>query len=359
VHCASLGEYEMVVPILSSSELQEKYEVVVSFFSSSGYVHAKTDGIANAVFYLPFDRKAVMRKLVAQVNPEIFILVKYDFWLNLMSALNQHGCKTILVNGLFREKAFMASSIAGPWRNQLKRFTRLFVQNETSHDFLKQYTFDNVELSNDLRYDRVVQLKETNQSVPKIAQFVDDKPMLILGSSWPEEEYIALQYVLAFNKTIKLVVAPHDVSPANVKKIQHDFRKLQPKLFTDSGDLSESRILILNTIGHLSNAYQYATIALVGGAFGKGLHNVLEAAVQGLPIFTGPNIDQYPEAVALEKLGVLHSIDKDPRHFIELMANYMKDADQSAKTKEKLADWFKNNTGQAHRIKQFILSDVD
>jgi 3-deoxy-D-manno-octulosonic-acid transferase len=356
LHCASLGEYEMIVPLISEEVIQSKFEIVVSFFSSSGYNYAKSDDLIDCKFYLPIDRQSDMKKLVSLVNPTAFVLVKYDFWLNLLRSVNNHNCTVILVNGLFRKKQFITSFFAGSWRNELKKFNRTYVQNEDSKKILEGLSFSNVELSNDLRYDRVIQLKSLNQSIPKIQKFTNGQPTLILGSSWEQEEYIALQYVQDINDSIKLIIAPHDVSLGNIERLQSQYQKLNPKLITETGDFSGSRVLILNTIGQLSSSYHYATIAFVGGAFGKGLHNILEAAVHGIPIFTGPNIDKFPEAKALEKLGVLQPVDQDPRHFIDLMAENEEEENHSVKTKEMLSKWFSEQTGHTKQISEYLVS---
>ena len=312
LHCASLGEYEMIVPLISEEKIQRKFEIVISFFSASGYQHAKTDGLISAKFYLPLDRQSEMKRLVSMVDPAVFVLVKYDFWLNLLSAVNDHACSTIIVNGVFRKNQFMSSFFAGAWRKQLKKFNNIYVQNEASLNTLEGFDFRNVTLSKDLRFDRVVQLKSKNVAIPQIANFTNNQTTLILGSSWPEEEYIVLQYLVAIKPNIKVIIAPHDVRLEHIEKLQKDYQDFNPVLFTDTTDFTNSQVLILNTIGHLSSAYQYASIAFVGGAFGKGLHNVLEAAVHGIPIMTGTKIEAFPEAITLQDLGVLHALDQDP-----------------------------------------------
>ena len=356
LHCASLGEYEMIVPLISEKSIQAKFEIVVSFFSASGYNHAKTEGLIACKFYLPIDSHSNMKRLVSLVNPTVFVLVKYDFWLNLLSAVNNHDCSNILVNGVFRKKQFITSVTAGPWRKQLKKFAKIFVQNERSQNQLKKFNFENVQLSNDLRYDRVVQLKSHNHSIPEVEQFTNQEPTLILGSSWPEEEYIVLQYLIAIKPTIKVIIAPHDISDVHIQKLKNDFSAFDPVLFTDVSDASNHQVFILNTIGHLSSAYQYASMAFIGGAYGKGLHNVLEAAVHGLPIFTGSEIERFPEALSLQKLGVLHALDKDPRHFIEVIADHTDSPDKRIQAKTILSNWFENQTGQTKVIAEYILS---
>lgn len=356
LHCASLGEYEMIVPLISDKRIQSTYEVVISFFSKSGYQHAKTDGLVSTKFYLPLDRSSDMNRLVQLINPSVFALVKYDFWLNLLTAINRHQCTTLVVNGMFRDDHFITSTLASAWRNQLKKFTKIYVQNEASANQLKAFHFHNVVLSNDLRFDRVVQLAEATQELPIIKRFVEGATTLILGSSWPEEEYIVLQYMKDFNPNVKLIIAPHDIGADHIAQLQTDFKEFNPVLYSKPDAVSDSRVLILNTIGQLSHAYQYGTIAFIGGAFGKGLHNVLEAAVHGLPIFTGSNIEAFPEAKALKELNVLHPVEKDPRHFIELIADYTESTQRLSDTKQILADWFKNQTGETQKIVSFIAS---
>ncbi len=221
---------------------------------------------------------------------------------------------------------------------------------------MEGFDFRNVTLSKDLRFDRVVQLKSKNVAIPQIANFTNNQTTLILGSSWPEEEYIVLQYLVAIKPNIKVIIAPHDVRLEHIEKLQKDYQDFNPVLFTDTTDFTNSQVLILNTIGHLSSAYQYASIAFVGGAFGKGLHNVLEAAVHGIPIMTGTKIEAFPEAITLQDLGVLHALDQDPRHFIDVIADYLENPDKLHQAKEILSNWFEGLTGESKKIQDYILS---
>ena len=356
LHCSSLGEYEMIVPLISEKQIRRNYEVVVSFFSASGYKHARYSEYISCKFYLLLDDRKTMKRLVSEINPKVFVLVKYDYWLNLLSALNAHGSTNILVNGIFTKRQFITSAIAGSWRNELKKFNRLYVQNKSSYNTLYNHGFANCEISKDLRYDRVIQLKGKNQIIHPILDFKAGDPLLILGSSWPEEEYIVSQYLDFSKSKLKVLIAPHDVSQEHIDNLLNQFQKYNPELFSRVTNFDNVQVLILNTIGHLSSAYQYADYAFVGGAFGKGLHNILEAAVYGLPIFTGPNIDKFPEAKMLQDLGILKPVDQDPRHFIELFEEVKDNEELLSETKLKLENWFDGRTGESTKIAEYIAS---
>jgi len=358
LHCASLGEYEMIVPLISEPSIKQKFEVVVSFFSSSGYNHAKTIGLVDFKFYLPLDRKGATHQLVHEINPSVFVLVKYDFWLNLLTAVNKSNATKILVNGLFGENQFITSPIGAAWRSELKQFDQIYIQNESSLAKPQSLGFNNTVLSKDLRYDRVKQLKNQNHAVPNIDVFTGNKRTLILGSSWPEEEYIALQYLITVKPDLKLIIAPHDVSVTHIEKLQDQYKDFHPVLFTETADFGQAQVLILNTIGHLSSAYQYADFAFIGGAFGKGLHNVLEAAVYGLPMFTGSNIEKFPEAQTLAKLGALVAVDQDPRHFIDVFIDLEQNQQKVEDIKQTLSDFIDSQTGESQKISTYIQSKV-
>ncbi len=355
-HCASLGEYEMIIPIISNPEIHSKYVCVASFFSSSGYEYAKLDNGLTAKFYLPLDTKANMADFVQLLSPEIFVFVKYDFWFNLITELQRRGSRLFLVNGLLRPNQFVMSFWGKPLLKKIRRFEKLFVQNNESYKLLTNRGFDNAIETNDLRYDRVNQLKAQTIELDKIAVFKGDALTLIAGSSWPEEEEILVRFMESASDRIKLIIAPHDVGDRHVSNVLAAFSQFGVSLYTSGEAKLEDKVLIINTIGVLSSAYRYGDIAFIGGAFGKGLHNVLEAVSYGLPIITGPKTDKFPEASLLENEGILTKVT-DASAFIYRMNEFMDDVNKRKRISAIADDWLTKNAGASKTISQHLLDD--
>lgn len=305
-HCASLGEFEMIVPVLSNPRIRERFQCVVTFFSSSGYNHVNPQVQLDGKFYLPLDTADNMQRFVHLLQPDTFVFVKYDFWYNLITRLQDTHCKLFLVNGIFRPNQFILSFLGRPLLNTLKSFDTLFLQDQSSIDALTNKGFSNLIKSKDSRFDRVLQAKKNAKALPQVAKFCENAMVLIAGSSWREEEALLKNY-LSENEEggLKIIIAPHDVGSKHIEEIKLQFSRFGVDLYTDGNENTGNKVLVINTIGVLSSAYQHADVACIGGAFGKGLHNILEAAAWGLPIITGPNISRFPEAEEMRQLGAL------------------------------------------------------
>lgn len=346
-HCASLGEYEMIVPIISNPQIQEKYSVVLSFFSSSGFKHAKPGDLVDAVFYLPIDSRKNMQRFVSMLQPQSFVFVKYDLWYNLIGALQQANVDVYLVNALLRKKQFITSILGAGVRSKMKKFKNIFVQDEASKTRLDSFGFANVSVTGDLRFDRVLQIKETAVTDERLKRFTADKTTLILGSSWQEEEKFLAAFLQESSLDFKVIIAPHDISKAHINEIKHLFQNVDLQLYSE--EERQSRVLVLDNIGLLSKAYACADVAIIGGAFGKGLHNILEAAVWGMPILTGPNIHNFPEALELSQLGCLQTIDTPQSGNVRLH-QWLTDDVERQNQKTRVLQWFSNKTGATEKV---------
>jgi 3-deoxy-D-manno-octulosonic-acid transferase len=309
-HCASLGEYEMIIPLLSDGSLKKKFYLIVTFFSPSGYNHAKTDGLIDAKYYLPLDTAKNMRKFVDFVNPTVFIFVKYDIWFRLIHELISQNVKVILVNGLFRKNQFLLKKWNSFFRKQLGSFNRIFVQNEISKELLAQGKIPReiIESVPDLRFDRVYDKSQNVRPIARIEEFKGGSPLLILGSSWLTEETFLESWMSDRKLNCKILIAPHDISPSHISGISKQLQNFQVNRWSEDED-SSADVMIIDNIGILSSAYQYGDVAFIGGGFGKGLHNILEAATFGMPIICGPNINKFPEALMLKNKGVLTVVE--------------------------------------------------
>ena len=302
-HCASLGEFDQGMPLMK--ELKEKDPSVfllVSFFSPSGMEHyQKREPIVDAACYLPLDTPTNAQEFIALVRPVKVVFVKYEFWPNFLQALGRQHIETMAVSAIFRPKQIYFRWYGTFFRNALKTVQHFYVQNAESGQLLSSIGIDQYSISGDLRYKRVMQAKvlALQSSNERIAAFSQGHPTLILGSSWPKEEGILKEALPQLGK-IKVIIAPHDVSEKHVASIQSLFpnaiRYSQLNEEYEESQLAEASILLLDTIGQLSSAYRYGTIAFIGGGFTGNLHNILEPAVYGLPLLFGPKHSKFPEA---------------------------------------------------------------
>ena len=305
-HCASLGEFEQIVPVIEAlKKAQASNSIVITFFSESGYKYRHQYPLADAVFYLPIDTKQRMQQWVKQIDADVFVLVKYELWYNLLKALEQHKTPVLMVSAVFRPNQFLFGPLGGFLLKRLKSFQQILVQDQSSYDCLLQHSIDKVILAGDTRYDRVFAGMKRAEVNTNIQSFVGQKPCLILGSSWPKEEAIlqASMDELIQNNWV-CIIAPHDVSEAHIKALQVQFQHHQPVLYSDLTSAQSSKVLIINTIGHLANAYQYADLAFIGGGFDNQLHNILEPLAFGVPTVFGPNCPKYKEAAMAIKAQV-------------------------------------------------------
>lgn len=304
-HCASLGEFEQGRPLIEKIKRQfPQYKILLSFYSPSGYESKKDYSLADCVVYLPNDTKKNARKFVEKVNPDLIFFVKYEFWYNYISALK--GRRLFQVSLILRENQYFFSWYGKWFAKQLKNFEHFFVQNKQTANLLNSIGYNNVSISGDTRFDRVITIANNAKSFPDIEKFCEGgKKIILAGSSWLADEKIIQQAIKNFD--IKLIIAPHLVGENHINEIQN--------LFPDSILYSElannkkvSDILIINCIGILSNLYQYCDIAYIGGGFGVGIHNTLEAATFGKPICFGTNYHKFQEAIDLINLKAAYSI---------------------------------------------------
>lgn len=303
MHAASLGEYEQGLPVLE--RLKEKFpgrKILVTFFSPSGYeIVAKKNTVADVVCYLPFDRQTSVREFVSNFQPEIFFTVKYDFWYNLLGELKRRGTKIFVVSALFYEKQLYFKPHGKWFTTQLSRNVDWFF-HQTAHScaLANQIGLLQSSVSGDTRFDRVKQILQRDNQVSHISNFKQHNQLLVFGSSWEAEEQLA-KLVLAKDKAVKIIIAPHDLN--RVPHLQKMFPDalIYSRIANSGQSLPDtSRILIIDSIGLLSKLYSYADIAVVGGGFhSKGLHNILEAAVFGIPVIFGSQYRKNPEADAL------------------------------------------------------------
>tara|TARA_B100000959_G_scaffold177250_1_gene185413 strand:- start:122 stop:1306 length:1185 start_codon:yes stop_codon:yes gene_type:complete len=297
-HCASLGEYEQGKPIIEAYKVKHpKHKILLTFFSPSGYEIRKNTSLADFVFYLPYDTKSNARRFISITNPIKVVFIKYEFWFNYMSELKKQNIPFYSVSAIFRENQ---TFFKYKWfAKQLKNVTYFFVQNKTSADLLKSIGFTNTSISGDSRFDSVLETTKNPKTFSLIEMFCQSNPTIICGSTWTKDESILAEYIIK-NPDKNYIIAPHELRYISDLQKQTDallYSKANEK------NIMMSNVLIIDSIGILSNIYQYANIAYIGGGFGAGIHNILEAATFGLPVIFGPNYKKFNEAKDLITLG--------------------------------------------------------
>ncbi len=309
VHVASLGEFEQGRPLIERfKETHPEYKILLTFFSPSGYEVRKNYSGADYIFYLPIDTTSNARRFLDIAHPEIAIFVKYEFWLNLLFELRRRGVKSYIISAIFRKKSIFFKSYGYLWRRALESFDMMFVQDNNSKTLLASLGFDNVVVAGDTRFDRVAAIAKAAKAIPQIERFKGDSRCFIAGSTWSADEEV-LKSLVEQNRDIKFVIAPHEVDESRVKAIEEIFGGCAVRFTTATEEqLSSAQVLILDTIGLLSSCYQYGEFAYIGGGFGVGIHNTLEAATFAIPIAFGPNYKKFKEATDMVSLGACCSI---------------------------------------------------
>jgi 3-deoxy-D-manno-octulosonic-acid transferase len=295
-HCASLGEFEQGKPIIEGYKIKHPtHKVLLTFFSPSGYeIRKNYDGV-DWVFYLPADTKSNAKKFISIVKPIKVIFIKYEFWFNYMAELKKQNISFYSVSAIFRDgQAFFKYKW---WAKQLNNVSHFFVQDKDSKELLQSLGFSNCTVTGDTRFDSVVSNTQKAVSIPLIEKFSKNKTTIICGSTWPKDEAILAKYIKE-NPNYNYIIAPHEMKHINELKQQTN-----ALLFSkaDSTNISNSPVLIIDSIGILSNIYKYGDLAYIGGGFGSGIHNILEAVAYGLPVVFGPNYQKFNEATELIK----------------------------------------------------------
>ncbi|MBC7616043.1 MAG: 3-deoxy-D-manno-octulosonic acid transferase [Pedobacter sp.] len=319
-HFASLGEFEQGRPVLEKvKSLDSDQKIVVTFFSPSGFEIRKNYSRADGVFYLPIDTLSNAEKFIELVNPRMAIFTKYEFWFYYFSVLDKNKIPLYLISSIFRPNQSFFKWYGAFNRKMLKYVTHFFVQNNESAALLSGIGISEVSVSGDTRFDRVYENAASPKKFDDIERFCGEAPVFIAGSTWLADEKLLTGFQDKYPNW-RLIIAPHEVDDEHVAEIEAlfptavKFSVLSAK-FTDHLPSSifhlTSNILIIDNIGMLSSLYQYAKVAYIGGGFGVGIHNILEAAAFGLPVIFGPKYDKFQEAKDLIAIGAAKSISSE------------------------------------------------
>jgi 3-deoxy-D-manno-octulosonic-acid transferase len=307
-HCASLGEYEQAKPLIEIwKNKQPGIKIAVTFFSPSGYEQIANKNEADWVAYLPFDSKKNAEQFIQLLNPKLVYFIKYEFWYYFINALSSKKIPCYLVSARFNnQQRILNFPLKYFYKTLLSKFDHMFLQDKQSSEVLNRIGLTNHSYAGDTRIDRVIETKETPFEDKLVQQFCQHRFVLILGSSWEKEENTALE--LLSKSDLNLIIAPHEINRST--EIFEKFKHYNPVLHkTDSAiDIHESRVLIINHVGILSKLYRYGHAAFVGGGFSGQLHNILEPASYGIPVFFGPKFHKFPEAAEMIHSGMAFSI---------------------------------------------------
>lgn len=311
-HCASLGEFEQARPVIELfKQRNPAFKVLLTFFSPSGYEVRKNYSGADYVFYLPADTSANARKFIELIKPSLAVFTKYDFWFNYLQQLEKNKIPVAVFSAAFRKDQYFFQEYGNWFLQILSRIDIIYVQDDESRKLLRKAKFNNVMVCGDTRFDRVMQIAEYPVDFPLIEKFKGDRTTIIAGSTWKEDERIIIELIKKRKDTMKFIIAPHETSEDRVAGLTEQI-PIASLRFSQANEknISDVNVLVIDSVGILSQLYRYADVAYVGGGFGKGIHNILEPAAFSVPIIIGPNYKKFNEAVDMVNLSMAFTIDK-------------------------------------------------
>ena len=376
-HAASLGEFEQGRPVMEAYRVQyPDHKIMLTFFSPSGYEVRKNYAGADFVLYLPADTPANARQFVALLNPRIAFFIKYEFWYNYLRELKAANVPVVSFSAIFRPNQLFFKPWGGFYRSVLGYFDHILVQNQESVQLLDAIGVRNVTLAGDTRFDRVAQVATDTREIPLAQLFKngrDDryrtgapagagpKPVLVIGSAWQADMEVLIPFINQFDKPLKVIVAPHDIHDDEIERWRGQLRNPSVRyseIATDQTRVSTAttgqnpQTLFIDNVGMLASLYQYGEFAYIGGAFGRGLHNVLEAATFGMPLFFGPNYGKFQEAIDLTTEGAAFPIG-NTAEFTAAFAEQYADRTKAARISR---DYVQRNIGATGKVMGVINS---
>jgi 3-deoxy-D-manno-octulosonic-acid transferase len=356
VHCASLGEFEQGRPIIEAIRQQHSdYRILLTFFSPSGYEIRKNYDLPDYICYLPADTKKNAQMLIELVRPEIVFFVKYEFWFHYIHELKKKNIPLYLVSAIFREnQLFFKNTPWGKWyRKMLFGFEQFFVQDDQSVILLHRVGIKNVTKAGDTRFDRVAEIARNGKTIPLVEKLKGNRLLVVAGSTWKPDEELLIQYIHSHPET-KFIIAPHETKKANIERLI-SLLKNPVICYTEATEESvmNKQVMIVDTIGILSSIYKYADLSYIGGGFGVGIHNTLEASIFGMPIVFGPNYQKFNEAKTMVSLGIAFSINNFPSLNL-IFDQLLSDSEKRNFITEECSNFINQNLGAS----QIILNKV-
>ena len=348
VHAASVGEFEQARPIIERLRRELPFrKILLTFFSPSGYELRKDYSMVDKVVYLPFATRRNAKRMVELLPLDAAVMVKYEFWPAYLDALHSHHVPTYLISAIFRSSQLFFCPFGKGYRRLLHVFDRIFVQDAASAALLREYGVNQVEVAGDTRFDRVVEVRKQAQDLPVVERFVAGSDCVIVaGSTWLKDEQLLARYI-SDRTDVKLVLVPHEIDNDHLHEI---FQLLEGRFvrYTEATAerMDNCRVLLVDTIGVLSSIYRYGNVAYVGGGFGVGIHNTLEAAVYGMPVVFGPNWEKFREARGLIEAGAAVSV----KNYRELAVALDRAIAEQEAMGQKANDYVQGERGATNRI---------
>lgn len=354
-HAASLGEFEQGRPVMEAFRAQYPgHKILLTFFSPSGYEVRKNYAGADFILYLPADTPANARRFVALVKPRIAFFIKYEFWYNYLRELKATNVPIISFSAIFRSNQLFFKPWGGFYRNLLSYFDYILVQNQESVRLLETISIRNVTLAGDTRFDRVAQVAAAKKEIPVAQTFKNGEPLLVIGSAWQADMDMLIPFINQFDKLLKVIVAPHDIHDDEIERWRSQLTNPSIRysnIATGQTPIpGNAQTLFIDNVGMLSSLYQYGEFAYVGGAFGKGLHNILEAATFGMPLFFGPNHDKFQEAVDLVSEGAALPVGSTAEFTVAFAKQYADRTDASRISR----DYVQRNIGATDKVMEVV-----
>lgn len=355
-HAASLGEFEQGLPVMQAYKVKyPAHALLVTFFSPSGYEQRKGHAIADFTCYLPMDSKANAERFIDIIKAEAVFFIKYEYWFHYLKEINTRNIPLYSISALFTPNHIFFKFYGGIYRKMLQFFKHTFVQNHASLNLLKGIGISQASISGDTRFDRVIQTISKPNHYPEIAAFKSNAQLCIIGSAWPSDMDILLKSINQSSDDLKFLIAPHLIDKTSVEKITAGLT-LQTHKYSDNKDIpKDTKVLILDTMGMLSSVYQYGDYAYIGGAFGDGLHNILEAVAFGLPVVYGDKgLEKFPESLELQQLkgGFIVTNESEANSILKQLGEdkFRYAASQVCK------DYISENAGATQRIMEYLTS---
>jgi len=356
IHSASLGEFEQGRPLIEALKKKNpNTKIVLTFFSPSGYEIRKNYPLADYVYYLPIDTPQNAKAFIKIINPSLVIFIKYEFWYNYINQLDKQKIPFLYISAIFRPNQLFFKPCGKWFLNHLRKANHFFVQNQTSKNLLRAKGIHQVSISGDTRFDRVASILQQAKENDIVKKFKGTSSLLLAGSTWPKDEE-AIKDLHQAIPDIKIIIAPHLINQSHINQIKSIFPKAITYSKAKESDINKAPILIIDNMGMLSSLYQYADFALIGGGFGAGIHNTLEAATYGMPIFIGPNYHKFQEAKDLIDKGIISVFNTAD----ELKTDFdmiLNDKDKYHHIVKASKDYVKSNSGATDLIMRRI-SDI-
>ncbi len=350
IHCASLGEFEQGRPVIEAIKKEwPEQKLALTFFSMSGYDVRKNYPLVNWVGCLPLDTPGNAKDIIQELNPKLAIFVKYEYWYNHLAALSNKQTPFIFISSHWWPQMYLLKPWYGFLLNKVLLANATFVQDPGSKEILDTLHAKNVMVNGDTRIDRVIQIKKENQKLPPFENISRNSKIIIAGSTWPQDEKLLWEFY-KLNQQLKLILVPHDPNRSAVNDILRQFGAYHPIKFSD-WDTNDFNVLVIDRVGILNTLYAYGDLAYIGGGFGKGIHNTLEPAVYGLPVFFGPNYQKFKEARDFIQMGIGQAIQTAEEMNDVLHATILPNLDH---IKVKAEEYFKANAGATNKIIDYL-----